>query len=160
MANPLVGIFRVKELRERIFYTILLLFVFRLGAVLPIPGVNVQALTDFVSQNASDNPIVDYLDFFAGGAFSNFSVFMLGIMPYISMSIIMQLLIIVFPSLKKISQEEGGRKKIQAYQRYGTVLVCLIQSFAITRYAQNLDQQMDGGFLSIRSLWFFPYWLC
>jgi preprotein translocase subunit SecY len=155
MANPLVGIFRVKELRERIFYTILLLLVFRLGAVLPIPGINVQALTDFISQNASDNPIVDYLDFFAGGAFSNFSVFMLGIMPYISMSIIMQLLIIVFPSLKKISQEEGGRKKIQAYQRYGTVIVCLIQSFAITRYADSLNRQMDGGFLTIPNFWFF-----
>jgi preprotein translocase subunit SecY len=155
MANPLVGIFRVRELRERIFYTILLLLVFRLGAVLPIPGINVQALTDFISQNASDNPIVDYLDFFAGGAFSNFSVFMLGIMPYISMSIIMQLLIIVFPSLKKISQEEGGRKKIQAYQRYGTVIVCLIQSFAITRYADSLNRQMDGEFLTIPNFWFF-----
>jgi preprotein translocase subunit SecY len=81
---------------------------------------------------------VDYLDFFAGGAFSNFSVFMLGIMPYISMSIIMQLLLIVFPSLKKISQEEGGRKKIQGYQRIGTVVVCLIQSFAVTQYAQSV----------------------
>jgi preprotein translocase subunit SecY len=98
----------------------------------------------FLSQQNSGNPIVDYLDFFAGGAFSNFSVFMLGIMPYISMSIIMQLLIIVFPSLKKISQEEGGKKKIQGYQRIGTVAVCLIQSFAVTQYAQSISRSVPN----------------
>jgi preprotein translocase subunit SecY len=82
--------------------------------------------------------IVDYLDFCAGGAFKNFSIFMLGIMPYISMSIIMQLLTLVFPKLKKISEEEGGRKKIQRYTRYGTVLVCLIQSYAVTSYIDSI----------------------
>jgi preprotein translocase subunit SecY len=145
MANPLVGVFRVKELRERILFTVLMLIVFRLGAVLPIPGINIRELSAyFLSQQNSGNAIVDYLDFFAGGAFSNFSVFMLGIMPYISMSIIMQLLLIVFPKLKKISQEEGGRKKIQAYQRYGTVVVCLIQSFAVTQYAQAISRSVDN----------------
>jgi preprotein translocase subunit SecY len=145
MANPLVGIFRVKELRERIIFTALILVVFRIGAVLPIPGINVRELNAyFLSQQNSGNAIVDYLDFFAGGAFSNFSVFMLGIMPYISMSIIMQLLLIVFPRLKKISQEEGGRKKIQSYQRYGTVLVCLIQSFAVTQYAQSISRSVEN----------------
>ncbi|MDR2784974.1 MAG: preprotein translocase subunit SecY [Treponema sp.] len=145
MANPLVGVFRVKELRERILFTVLMLIVFRLGAVLPIPGINIRELNAyFLSQQNSGSAIVDYLDFFAGGAFSNFSVFMLGIMPYISMSIIMQLLLIVFPKLKKISQEEGGRKKIQAYQRYGTVVVCLIQSFAVTQYAQAISRSVDN----------------
>jgi preprotein translocase subunit SecY len=145
MANPLVGIFRVKELRERIFFTVLMLVVFRLGAVLPIPGINVRELNAyFLSQQNSGNAIVDYLDFFAGGAFSNFSVFMLGIMPYISMSIIMQLLLIVFPRLKKISQEEGGKKKIQMYQRVGTVAVCLIQSFAVTQYAQSISRTVEN----------------
>jgi len=156
MANPMVGIFRVKELRERIFYTVLLLLVFRLGAVLPIPGINAQLLTAyFRAQQNSGNAIVDYLDFFAGGAFSNFSVFMLGIMPYISMSIIMQLLIIVFPSLKKLSQEEGGRKKIQSYQRIGTVAVCIIQSVAVTQYAKAIARQVDGEFFTIQSFWLF-----
>ncbi|MDR2019871.1 MAG: preprotein translocase subunit SecY [Treponema sp.] len=145
MANPLVGLFRVKELRERILFTIGILIVFRLGAVLPIPGINVQELNAyFLSQQNSGNAIIDYLDFFAGGAFSNFSVFMLGIMPYISMSIIMQLLLIVFPSLKKISEEEGGRKKIQGYQRIGTVAVCLIQSFAVTQYAQSISRSVEN----------------
>jgi preprotein translocase subunit SecY len=147
MANPLVSIFRVKELRERILFTVAMLIVFRLGAVIPVPGINVQALTAyFLSQQNSGNAIVDYLDFFAGGAFSNFSVFMLGIMPYISMSIIMQLLLIVFPSLKKVSQEDGGRKKIQSWQRYGTVVVCLIQSYAITQYAQAISRSVENFF--------------
>ncbi|GHU21929.1 protein translocase subunit SecY [Spirochaetia bacterium] len=145
MANPLIGIFRIKELRERILFTVLMLVIFRVGTVLPIPGVNVRELNAyFLSQQNSGNAIVDYLDFFAGGAFSNFSIFMLGIMPYISMSIIMQLLLIVFPSLKKISQEDGGRKKIQTYQRYGTVVVCLIQSFAVTQYAQNISRSVEN----------------
>ncbi|MDR0688689.1 MAG: preprotein translocase subunit SecY [Spirochaetaceae bacterium] len=149
-SNPLVDSFRVKELRERILFTALMLIVFRLGAVLPIPGINVRELnTYFLSQQNSGNAIVDYLDFFAGGAFSNFSVFMLGIMPYISMSIIMQLLLIVFPSLKKISEEEGGKKKIQSYQRIGTVVVCIIQSFAVTQYAQSISRSVEN-LLSMR----------
>ena len=145
MANPLVTMFRVKELRERILFTTAMLVVFRIGAVFPIPGINVRELSAyFLAQAHTGNPIVDYLDFFAGGAFSNFSVFMLGIMPYISMSIIMQLLLIVFPKLKKISQEEGGRKKIQVWQRYGTVGVCLIQSFAVTQYAQSISRSVEN----------------
>ena len=145
MANPLIGIFRVKELRERVFFTIGMLIVFRIGAFFPIPGINVRELTRYFNDQVNTgNPIVDYLDFFAGGAFSNFSVFMLGIMPYISMSIIMQLLLIVFPTLKKISQEDGGRKRIQKWQRYGTVLVCLIQSFAVTQYAQVISRSVEN----------------
>ena len=145
MANPLVNIFRIKELRERIIFTAMMLVVFRIGAVIPVPGINVRELNAyFLAQQNTGNAIIDYLDFFAGGAFSNFSVFMLGIMPYISMSIIMQLLLIVFPRLKKISQEEGGRKKIQMYQRYGTVGVCLIQSFAVTQYAQSISRSVDN----------------
>lgn len=84
--------------------------------------------------------ITDYFDFFSGGAFTNFSIFMLGIMPYISMSIIMQLLLLVFPKLKKISEEEGGRKKIQRYTRWGTVAVCLVQSYAVTVYAASIPE--------------------
>jgi preprotein translocase subunit SecY len=156
MANSLVSIFRVKELRERILFTFAMLVIFRIGAVLPIPGINARELANyFLDQANTGNAIVDYLDFFAGGAFSNFSVFMLGIMPYISMSIIMQLLLIVFPTLKKISQEEGGRKKIQKYQRYGTVLVCLIQSFAVTQYAQSISRSVDN----LLSLDFVPFTL-
>ena len=148
-SNPLVDIFRVKELRERVLFTVAMLVVFRLGAVLPIPGINVNALKAyFLSQQNSGNAIIDYLDFFAGGAFSNFSVFMLGIMPYISMSIIMQLFLIIFPSFKKISEEEGGKKKIQSYQRIGTVVVCLIQSYTVTVWADRIPNAVTMPRLS------------
>jgi preprotein translocase subunit SecY len=139
-SNALIDIFRVKDLRNRILFTAFILLIFRLGANIPIPGVNLTALKlSLMAQETSGTVgIVDYLDFFAGGAFKNFSIFMLGIMPYISMSIIMQLLTLVFPKLKKISEEEGGRKKIQRYTRYGTVLVCLIQSYAVTSYIDRI----------------------
>jgi preprotein translocase subunit SecY len=127
--------FRLKDLRARIFFTLGILAVFRLGSVLTIPGINPQALTAYFNQLTRGNAFVDYMDFFAGGAFSNFSVFMLGVMPYISTQIIMQLALIIFPSLKRIAQEDGGQKKVQAWTRIGTVFVCLIQAFAVTNYA-------------------------
>jgi len=144
MANPIIGMLRIKELRERILFTFGMLVVFRIGAIFPIPGINVRELSRFFLSQGTGNPIVDYLDFFAGGAFSNFSVFMLGIMPYITMSIIMQLLLIVFPNLKKISQEEGGRKRIQKWQRYGTVVVCIIQALAVTQFARYINNQVEN----------------
>ncbi|HCM25056.1 MAG: preprotein translocase subunit SecY [Treponema sp. GWB1_62_6] len=148
-SNSLVGIFRVKELRERVLFTLTMLIIFRLGAVLPIPGININALKAyFLAQQNSGNAIVDYLDFFAGGAFSNFSIFMLGIMPYISMSIIMQLFLIIFPTLKKISEEDGGKKKIQSYQRIGTIAVCLIQSYAATVWADRIPNAVTMSKLS------------
>ncbi|MDR1626413.1 MAG: preprotein translocase subunit SecY [Spirochaetia bacterium] len=139
-SNVLIDIFRIKDLRNRIFFTLAMLVVFRFGATLPIPGINVNVLKlYFLTQESSGLiSVTDYLDFFAGGAFKNFSIFMLGIMPYISMSIIMQLLLLVFPSLKKLSEEEGGRKKIHRYTRYGTVIVCLVQSYAVTIYADSI----------------------
>ena len=140
MANPIVDIFRVKELRDRILFTIGILVIYRLGTVLPVPGINIAALKlYFASQgNSGGMGIADYLDFFAGGAFKNFSILMLSIMPYISMSIIMQLVTIVFPKLKKISEEEGGKKKINRWTRYGTVVVCIIQSYTVTVYANRI----------------------
>src|SRR5574344_1433108 len=108
--NPIVNMLKVKELRERIFFTFIMLAVFRLGSVLTIPGINPQALTVYFDSLTRGNAFVDYMDFFAGGAFSNFSVFMLGVMPYISTQIIMQLALIIFPSLKRIAQEDGGQR--------------------------------------------------
>ena len=139
--NPLYDMFKVRELRFKIFFTLGMLIVFRLGAVLPIPGIDASALRLYFLNQASSGSamgITEYLDFFAGGAFKNFSIFMLGIMPYISMSIIMQLLLLVFPRLKKISEEEGGKKKVQKLIRYGTVVVCVIQSYAVTVYASRI----------------------
>ncbi|TVR92339.1 MAG: preprotein translocase subunit SecY [Spirochaetaceae bacterium] len=138
-SNPIADIFRIRDLRDRILFTMGMLMIYRLGAVIPIPGINVNALRMyFLAEAGTGVSITDYLDFFAGGAFSRFSIFMLGIMPYISMSIIMQLMLVVFPKLKKVSEEEGGRKKITKWTRYGTVGVCIIQSFAVTIYADSI----------------------
>ncbi len=136
--NPIVNMFKVKELRSRIFFTLIVLAVYRLGSVLTIPGINPQALTSYFESLTRGNAFVDYMDFFAGGAFSNFSVFMLGVMPYISTQIIMQLALIIFPSLKRIAQEDGGQKRVQKWTRVGTVFVCLIQSMAVTVYATSI----------------------
>jgi len=136
--NPISNMFKVKELRERVLFTILILAVVRLGSVIPIPGINPEALTSYFDSLTQGNAFVDYMDFFAGGAFSNFSILMLGVMPYISMQIIMQLALIIFPSLKRIAQEDGGQKRVQTWTRVGTIVVCLIQSYAVTVYAYSI----------------------
>jgi preprotein translocase subunit SecY len=130
--------FRIKELRSRIFFTVIMLAVFRLGSVLTIPGIDTHALKVFFQSQSQGNAFVDYMDFFAGGAFSNFSVFMLGVTPYISTQILMQLALIIFPRLKKIAEEDGGRKKIQYWTRVVTIFVAIIQSYATTVYAFSI----------------------
>jgi len=148
--NGIANIFRVKDLRQKVLFTLAMLIVFRIGAVLPIPGVDVNALENyFLSQttNTGSMGLTDYLDFFAGGAFKNFSIFMLGIMPYISMSIIMQVLLLAFPALKKMSEDDGGKKKVQRLIRYGTVAVCLVQSFTITQYAKKLPDVINPSLI-------------
>ncbi len=155
-SNPIADIFRIRDLRDRILFTMGMLMIYRIGAVIPIPGINVNALRMyFLAEAGTGVSITDYLDFFAGGAFSRFSIFMLGIMPYISMSIIMQLMLVVFPKLKKVSEEEGGRKKITKWTRYGTVGVCIIQSFAVTIYADSIPDAIAiarGAYIPISML--------
>lgn len=146
--NALRGIFQIKDLRARIFFTLAVLIVFRLGSVLVIPGIDPHALSVYFRSQASGNAFVDYMDFFVGGAFSNFSVFMLGVMPYISTQILMQLALIIFPSLKRIAEEDGGRKKIQMWTRMVTVVVALIQSYAVTIYASYIPGAITMGRLS------------
>jgi preprotein translocase subunit SecY len=143
--NALVNIFRTYELRQRVFFTIIMLFIFRLGATIPLPGIDFIALQEALKQPMSGNNvnILDYIDLFAGGAFRNFSIFMLGIMPYITSSIIIQLLIVVVPRLKKISEEEGGKKKIQRYMRYATVVICLVQGYFL------ITSQIPARFIKI-----------
>ena len=136
--NALVNMFRIKDLRDRIFFTAIIFVVFRLGSVLTIPGIDPHALTAFFRDQVKGNAFVDYMDFFAGGAFSNFSVFMLGVTPYISTQILMQLALIIIPSLKRVAEEDGGRKKIQFWTRVITIGVALIQSYATTVYAASI----------------------
>ncbi len=138
--NPIANMFKIKELRDRIFFTFVVLVVFRLGCVLTIPGINAQVLVTYFDELAkhNKNAFASYMDFFAGGAFSNFSVFMLGVMPYVSTQIILQLALIIFPSLKRAAMEDGGQRKVAAWTRIGTVFVCLIQSLAVTVYAASI----------------------
>ncbi len=136
MANTLVEMFRMKDIRKKILFTLGILAVTRVGAALPIPGINPGAVLSYFEEFS--NSFTDYLNFFSGGAFANFSIFMLGVMPYISTQIIMQLLMLVIPSLKKLAQDPQGSKKIQQYTRYGTVLVCVIQSLAASVYARSI----------------------
>ena len=136
MSNTLVDMFRMKDIRKKLLFTIGLLAVTRVGAALPIPGVNPSAVLGYFESNS--NSFTEYLNFFSGGAFANFSIFMLGVMPYISTQIIMQLLMLVIPSLKKLAQDPQGSKKIQQYTRYGTIVVCLIQSLAASVYANSI----------------------
>lgn len=138
--NSILNMFKVKELRSRLFFTLIVLAVYRLGCVLTIPGVDAAALFEYFNNLAAQNKnaFASYMDFFVGGAFSNFSVFMLGVMPYISTQIIMQLLLIIFPSMKRAVMEEGGQQRMQMWTRIGTIFVCIIQSFAVTVYAKNI----------------------
>ena len=138
MANNVVAnMFKIKDLRSRILFTIIVLAVFRLGSVLTIPGIDPGALTIYFRQGQG-NAFADHMDFFVGGAFSNFSVFMLVVMPYISTQILMQLAMIIFPRLKKIAEEDGGRKKIQVWTRIITVFVALLQSSAVGTWARAI----------------------
>lgn len=147
--NAIVDIFKVKDLRNKILFTFFWLCVFRLGAYLPIPGIDIGALKAFFQSNQKGSGVSDYLDFFAGGAFKNFSLFMLGVMPYISTQIIVQLLIVIFPGMKKIAEEDGGRKKINRWTRAISVGVAAFQAFSITVWAQNIGV-VAQGYLGIR----------
>jgi preprotein translocase subunit SecY len=131
------NISKIPELQKRIIYTFLLLAVYRIGAHVPTPGIDTQALAAFFDQ--ARGSLLGLFDMFAGGALSRLSVFALGIMPYISASIILQLLTVVIPHLESLSKEgDAGRRKITQYTRYGTVLLSLIQGFGIAVGLENM----------------------
>ncbi|MDI6753448.1 MAG: preprotein translocase subunit SecY [Thermodesulfobacteriota bacterium] len=122
---------KIPELKRRVIITLLLLAVYRIGVHVPTPGIDAAALSAFFAQ--AKGTLFSFIDMFSGGAFERLSVFALGIMPYISSSIILQLLTVVVPHLERLSKEgEAGKKKITQYTRYGTVLLSLIQGFGIS----------------------------
>ena len=137
MLEGLKNISKIPELQKRILFTFLLLAVYRIGAHVPTPGIDTAALAAFFEQ--AKGSLLGLFDMFAGGALSNLSVFALGIMPYISASIILQLLTVAVPYLEKLSKEgEAGRRKITQYTRYGTVVLSLIQGFGISIGLENM----------------------
>ncbi|MEK7197662.1 MAG: preprotein translocase subunit SecY [Nitrospirota bacterium] len=137
------NIFRVPELKNRIVFTLALLTVYRVGGHIPTPGINGEELSKFLSEKGG--AIMGFFDMFSGGALSRVTIFALGIMPYISASIIFQLLTVVIPAIGKLAKEgETGRKKITRYTRYGTVVISAIQSFGI---AVGLESMAQGAFI-------------
>ena len=137
------NIFKIPELRTRVLFTLTMLAVYRIGAHIPTPGINGESLSKFLQEQGG--ALLGFLDIFSGGSLSRLTIFALGIMPYISASIILQLLTVVIPHLSKLAKEgERGRKKIIQYTRYGTIAIALIQGFGI---AIGLEQMKGGEFV-------------
>jgi preprotein translocase subunit SecY len=137
--SGLVSAASIPELRKRVIFTLLMLLVYRMGVQIPTPGINGEALAAFFEKNAST--LFGMFNMFSGGALENFSIFALGIMPYISASIIIQLLTVVVPRLEALSKEgEAGKRTITKYTRYGTVLLSVIQGFFIATGLENMSQ--------------------
>jgi len=144
------NILNMPDLRKRIGFTLLLLAVYRVGAVIPTPGINSEVLLRFFEQNRGT--VFGFMDLFSGGNLSRFTIFALGITPYITSSIILQLLTVVWPYLEKLSKEgELGRKKITQYTRYLTVILSIVQSMSIAVAFQKMPSEgsqvvMNPGF--------------
>lgn len=137
------NIFKIAELKSRVIFTLALLAVYRVGAHIPTPGIRGEELSKFLLEQGG--ALMGFFDMFSGGALSRVTIFALGIMPYISASIILQLLTIVIPSLGRLAKEgERGRKKIVQYTRYGTMVISAIQSFGI---AAGIESMANGAFV-------------
>jgi preprotein translocase subunit SecY len=142
--NNLTAIFKIPELKRKILYTITVLGIYRLGSHIPISGVDLEGLNALFSQGG----VLGFFNLFSGGALSRFSVFALGILPYINASIIMQLMTIVWPKLKEIAEEgEFGRKQIAQYTRYLAIFLAVVQATMMTlNFRQFLDPSVSFGF--------------
>ena len=135
---------KATELRQRLLFTLGLLIVYRLGTYIPVPGIDGVALREFMEQAAGG--IGGVLNMFTGGAVSRMAIFALGIMPYISASIIVQLMTAMVPQLEQLKKEgEAGRKKINQYTRYGTVFLATFQAYGIAIGMEGQDLVLDPG---------------
>lgn len=154
MIEALANIFRIPDLRNRILFTLAMLAIFRLGIFIPAPGVNREALKDFF--DSSGGTLLGMYDMFSGGALSQFSVFVLGIMPYISASIIMQMGQVISPRIERLKSEgQAGRKKINQYTRYLTIGIAIVQSFAIAMSLESMKNLGGNQNIVIEAGWGF-----
>ena len=147
LIETLKNIWKIEDLRQRILITMLFVAIYRFGSFVVLPGINPALLDKLQSQTAGG--LMSLLDMFSGGAFSNASIFALGIMPYISASIVMQLLAVAVPYFQKMQREgESGRKKIMTYTRYLTVAILLFQapSYLICRQALHWPRVLAGRY--------------
>jgi preprotein translocase subunit SecY len=144
MFKTLINVFRIPELRNKILFTLAMLAIYRIGYHIPIPGVDQSAMEQLSAQQSGDGSaagrLASYVSLFSGGNLSSSTIFGLGIMPYISASIIFQLLATVVPALEKLQKEgETGRKKIQEWTRYTTVPLCVIQAVIWINYMHSVN---------------------
>jgi len=154
MAGGFQNAAHIPELRKRLIFTMLMLAVYRIGVQIPTPGINGEALAAFFQKNAGT--LFDMFNMFSGGALQNFSIFALGIMPYISASIIFQLLTVVVPQLEALSKEgEQGRHKITQYTRYATVALSVIQGLMISTGLESMSAPSGGAMIVITPGWGF-----
>lgn len=154
MISTFFNIFKIPELRNKIAFTMGMLFIYRIGFHVPVPGVNQAAMFEGMASGGGGlGSLMEYFQLFTGGNLSQSTIFGLGIMPYISASIIFQLLVTVVPSLEKLQQEgDSGRRKIQEYTRYATVGLCLINAGMWMKYLSSqgfLFVQYQGSFLGM-----------
>jgi preprotein translocase subunit SecY len=140
MFNKLIQIWKAKELRNKIGFVLAMLVIFRFAAHIPIPGVNAEALQDFFSSNQ----ILGLLNMFSGGGMENFSIVMMGIAPYITASIIFQLLAMIVPALEEMQKEESGRQKINMWTRWLTVPLAVVQSFSMITLLRKSSYEILG----------------
>ncbi len=144
MIKSIQSIFRIPDLKKRILFTLFILIIYRVGGHIPVPGINGKALFQFFEQMGGGG-IFSLYDMFAGGALKQATVFALGIMPYISASIILQLLGAVVPYFQKLQKEgEEGRKKITQYTRYGTVLISALQAYGLAVFLESIGKTASG----------------
>jgi len=154
MIEAVKNIFSIPDLRKRVVFTFLMLAVYRIGGHIPVPGVNFIALEALFRQQGGG--LLGFLDLFSGGNLRRLTIFALGIMPYISASIILQLLTVIWPYLEKLSKEgEVGRKKIVQYTRYGTVILSLVQGLGIAIWVESLNRAGAGAPIVTSPGWFF-----
>src|SRR5499425_1055985 len=146
MFEKLANIFRIPDLRKRILFTLAMLFVYRLGGHLPTPGIDTVKLEQFFTQGGTSGSLLGFVDLFSGGQLRRLTIFALGIMPYITASIILQLLTVVYEPLAKLQKEgELGRKKITQWTRYITVILSAVQSCGIAIGLQKGGYALDPG---------------
>jgi preprotein translocase subunit SecY len=150
MTGSVPNIFRIPDLRNKILFTLAMVVVYRLGCHIPTPGINVDALKELFN-TALRNSAFGMYNIFAGGAMGRAAIFSLGIMPYISASIIFQLMGSVFPYLEKLQREEQGRRKINQYTRYLTVGLAVLQSVSIAIYLESTRVTLAGEVVSLVS---------
>lgn len=154
MANGLANIGKVAELRSRALFTLMVLAFYRLGIFIAVPGVSRDAMASHMNQDGGG--LLGLFSMFSGGALEQVSVFALGVMPYISASIIMQLLTVVVPSLDRLKKEgDSGTRKINQYTRYGTIILAFVQGIGLTAYLSGLGDSSGGSEVVLASSFWF-----